>query len=164
MLAYLSNTLTENNEEPRVLLVVDYSLHWYNVGLYTAGEFGVVDPIESTIGGSDVGNYDQLNAFEAAFEHIAIPQLDADPPAQIDGLIVYGDDTMNSTVLHLSQAMFGADLVQHALFSQSVYDGAAHVAKEAHIHMDTVDFEMTEKANFGCWWHSKLYSKEHIEL
>lgn len=76
-------------------------------------------------------------------------------------LFLYGDDTDRRAVIDILVSLLDTDLVSKPQSSSSLFDSVIHVAKAVHIHMDTVDFEMTEKAGLGCRGHSSLYDSSH---
>jgi hypothetical protein len=52
------------DEEPWVVLAVEYSSHWFNMGLYTIEEDGKLDPIHGWVEGLRVGEQNQLEVLK----------------------------------------------------------------------------------------------------
>ncbi|KAF2793034.1 hypothetical protein K505DRAFT_350231 [Melanomma pulvis-pyrius CBS 109.77] len=89
VLAHMPNILPGSNREPWVVLAVDYSFHWFNVGLYTLDEIGIVDPIEGTVRGPRIEEDNQLDALRDVLRHLfANPPPNANLPKQIHHLVV----------------------------------------------------------------------------
>ena len=101
------------------------------------------------------------------------PPPDMKLPGELRHLVIYGDDAHNPTFHHvLSEALLNAqspaeqtrNLVRDWNVTSSVFDGPAHTAHAAHVHMTTINFEMRAPSAFGCKWRSRLYSKGRTEL
>ncbi|KAF1957719.1 hypothetical protein CC80DRAFT_491094 [Byssothecium circinans] len=153
------------DEDPWVVLAVDYSFHWFDVGVYTIDEIGLVLPVHSTVRGPRIGEENQLDALRDTLNSLfANPPPDFNLPAQFRYLVVYGDDAKNETLHHMLKDILGSDLVRDARVSSSVFDGMAFMAHVVHEHMDTIDFETQVESAFGCKWRSKLYPKDESEL
>ncbi|ORX96835.1 hypothetical protein BCR34DRAFT_578346 [Clohesyomyces aquaticus] len=173
VLAHKPRTAPAFDEEPWPVLAIDYSVHWFAVGLYTIGEDGIVDPVEGYVGGPRIDEEDQLGALRDTLSHLfAHPPADIRLPGGLRHLVVYGDDANNEEFRRiLAEALVNEqlpvqhirDLLRDASVSSSVFDGPASTAYYAHVHMDTSDFERVPSA-FGCKWRSKLYSEEKTEL
>jgi hypothetical protein len=147
------------DEEPWIVLAVDYSSHWFNVGLYTIDE-GLVDPIEGFVQNPTIGENNQLDVLGDALRHLfANPPNNVTLPEKIHHLIVYGDNKKED-VLNLLKTFMAADLVDDAIVSDSVFDAVTEIAGHVHGVMDTVEFEMRAKSAFGCQWRSALYRNE----
>lgn len=166
--AHRGNTFPRFDQEPWVVLAVDYSFNWFNVGLYTIGEGGIVDPIEvnDAARGPQIGEDNQLDALKNTLRQLFANSLsNVSLPDQIRHLYVYGDDAKNNALHHLLATILNADLVRDARVVSSVYDSVFEMAYSAHGVMDTIDFETEVPAAFGCKWRSKLYSgDQNIEL
>ncbi|KAF2271710.1 uncharacterized protein EI97DRAFT_427737 [Westerdykella ornata] len=152
--------------EPRTVLAIDYSLHWFNVGMYTFDEGVILDPVEGTVVGPTIEKDNQLQALKESLEHLfAKPPPEFNLPEDIHQLLVYGDDSHNEALYPLLENFLGADLVRNANISTSVFDGVAFLAEAAHDYMNDVQFEEKVRPHFGCMWRSKLYRKPgHSEL
>jgi hypothetical protein len=163
--AQMLSAFPELYDEFWVVLVVDYNSHWFNVGLRTIDEIGIISPIDSTVTSPIIGEVDQLNALEDTLRTLFANLLEDDVvlPLQIHHIVVYGN-TAKDDVLNLLKSLLGADLVHDAYIANAVFDGVANVAKSVHVLMDTVDFEMHVQSAFGCQWRSKLYNEDHTEL
>ena len=163
--ANMPDTLPRFDEEPWVVLVVDYSFHWFNVGLYTIDE-GIVDPIEGTVRGPRIGENNQLDALQDSLTHLlANPPQNVNLPKQIRQLVVYGDDSKNAALYRLLAKILDTNLVRDAHISSSIYNGVTSLARNTYKNKDWVDFEMTVKPTFACRWRSKLYQlRDHNEL
>lgn len=165
VLAHRPASLPDPEEEPWVVLAVEYSLHWFNVGLYTVDELGIVDPIQRAVGGPKIGEDNQLDALRDALRQLlAHPPPNVNLPEKIHHLVVYGDDAKNQALHHLIATFLNADLIRDAHVSSSVYDGVTIVARSAHVEMDTIDFETRNRPTFSCRWRSRLYRKDQNEL
>jgi hypothetical protein len=153
------------DEEPWVVLAVEYSSHWFNMGLYTIEEDGKLDPIHGWVEGLRVGEQNQLEVLKDRLRDIiASPPPGVDLPQQIRHLFLYGDDAKNNDLKLLLASMLDEDLVGNAHVSDSIYASVLYVADSCHVVMDTVDHEMRAEAAFGCKWRSKLYHEERTEL
>ncbi|KAH7380169.1 hypothetical protein BKA66DRAFT_560326 [Pyrenochaeta sp. MPI-SDFR-AT-0127] len=165
VLAHRPDTTPKFDEEPWVVLAIDYSTHWYNVGLLTMGEAGIVDPVPDFTSGPKIDEEYQLDAIEHSLSHIlANPPSGVYLPERIHQLVVYGDDAKNESLRNLLTKMLNTDLVRDARVSSSIFDGTNFTAHAAHVHMDTVDFEMNVKPAWGCQWRSSFYSDTQNEL
>jgi len=144
------------------VLAIDYSSTWFNIGLYTIEETGLVDPVLGLVNGLRIGEKKQLEALEQALRDLAgeIPS-DVESPNR---LVIYGDNANNREIFSIIESVFGPDLNRDAYMSNSVYDGLAYIAGAAYEQMDTVNFEMRVPASFGCRWRSKLYHEGQTEL
>tara|TARA_R110002003_G_scaffold63_17_gene5938 strand:- start:125 stop:1006 length:882 start_codon:yes stop_codon:yes gene_type:complete len=157
ILAHRPATVPEPDEE-WIVLAVDFSIRWYNIGLYAIEQLGIVDPVDDFVRGPRIDEDNQLDALRDTLSHlIANPPPNVRLPEQIHHLVVYGDDSENETFHNLLAELLGADLVRDARVSNSVFDGPKVSAYVVHENMDTVDFEMNVKSAFGCQWRSKLY-------
>ncbi|KAF2819125.1 hypothetical protein CC86DRAFT_472278 [Ophiobolus disseminans] len=150
------------DETPSIILALDYSLHWFNVGLYTSSE-GYVDPVDPLVSGRKIDEEHQLDALRDALRYL----FDHPPPEvnlvkDIRHLVVYGDDSNNSALHDLLAEVLDADLVRDARVSSSVFDGPSYTAAVMYETMDTVDFEMDVRSP-SCQRRSKLYG-DHSEL
>lgn len=153
--------------EPRYVLAIDYSLHWFNVGMYIIDELGIVDPVEGTVGGPKIEMDNQLQALKESLEQLfGGPPPELNLPKDINQLLVYGDDAQNEPLHHLLESFLGADLVRNANISTSVFDSVFFRARDAHYYMKQVQFEdRVVPPRFGCMWRSKLYRRPgHSEL
>jgi hypothetical protein len=148
------------DEEPWIILTIDYSKHWYNIGLITIGEDGLVDPVPGFFKGPTIDKEQQLEAMGQSLRHIiANPPDDVhDLPKQIHQIMIYGDDAKNESLHNLLTRMLGTDLVRNARVSNSIFDGTNFTAYTAHVHMDTFDFPSPP---WGCRWRSSLYDEPH---
>jgi hypothetical protein len=161
-----SESLPEFDEEPWIVVVVEYSSHWFNVGLYTIEEEGIVSPIHGWVKELRVGEQNQLEALRNRLRDIiADPPPGVDLPQQIRYLYLHGNDAKNDALKPMLAAMLGEFLVGNAQVSDSVYESVLYMADSCHVYMDTVEFWMRqEEAAFGCKWRSKLYREERTEL
>lgn len=165
VLAHRPDTAPELDEEPWIILAIDYSPHWYNVGLLTIGEAGIVDLVPDFASGPIIDEERQLEAMEHSLGHII-----ANPPSnvyllgQIHQLFVYGDDAKNESLPYPLTKMLNTELVQNAQISNSIFGGTNYTAYTAHMHMDTIDFEMTARPAWGCQWRSSLHAGTQDEL
>lgn len=149
-------------DESETILAVDYSTRWFNIGLYTLEIFELIDPVLGFVDGLRIGEEAQLEAFETAVRSLA---ENFPPHVRLpDRLVLYGDEASNPEVLDIVESMFGRKLRNDAYISTSAFRGVSVVARGAFEYMDTVDFEMTAPASFGCRWRSRLYSEEQTEL
>ncbi|KAH8728765.1 hypothetical protein GQ44DRAFT_782581 [Phaeosphaeriaceae sp. PMI808] len=165
VLAHRPDTAPKFDEEPWIVLAIDYSSHWYNVGLLTIGEAGIVDLVPDFTNGPKIDEKHQLEAMEHSLSHIiANPPSNVNLPGQIHQLVLYGDDVKNKSLRNLLTKMLNTDLVRNARVSSSIFDGTNFTAYAAHMHMDSIDFEMTAKPAWGCRWRSSLYSGTQDEL
>ena len=173
VLAYRPKTAPAFDEKPWAILAIDYSVHWFNVGLYTVGECGIVDPVEGFVRGPRADEDNQLDALRDSLDHLfAHPPAEIRLPKDLHNLIIYGDDANNHDFARiLAEALLNQlptdharDLLRDANVSSSVFDGPAYSAYTAHIHMDTVDSEMNAPSAFGCRWRSNLYPEDRAEL
>ena len=148
------------NEEPWIILAIDYSKHWYNIGLMTIEENGIVDPVPGFFKGPTIDKEQQLEALGQSLRHIiANPPDDVhDLPKQIHQIIIYGDDPKNESLHNLLTSMLGTDLVRNARVSESIFDGTNFTAYTAHMQMDTFNFP---RPPWGCRWRSSLYDEPH---
>ncbi|KAH9882338.1 hypothetical protein J1614_000574, partial [Plenodomus biglobosus] len=150
-------------DEEWIVLAVDFSTRWYNVGLYTIQDFGIVDPVYESVRGPKIGQNNQIDVLRDTLRHLlASPPPNVKLPDHIHHLIVYGDDSRNDALHTLLAEMLGKNLVRDARISDSVFDGPKFAANAVFKNMDTVDFEMHVKPAFGCRWRSKLYSGDQI--
>ncbi|KAJ4292451.1 hypothetical protein N0V90_009113 [Kalmusia sp. IMI 367209] len=167
---YLRGEYPAFDEDAWVVLALEFSKGWFNVGLYAVGEFGIVDPVEGAVGGPMVMEKrdrldEQMNALDSTLR-----QLVVDPPAGvrfprgIHHVVVYGDRAGSSVLADLLESVLGRELVEQARISETVFAGMEEVARGVHEVMDTVEFEMREGAAFGCRWRSGLYREGHGEL
>lgn len=148
------------NEEPWIILAIDYSKHWYNIGLMTIEENGIVDPVPGFFKDPKIDKEQQLEALGQSLRHIiANPPDDVhDLPKQIHQIMIYGDDPKNESLRNLLTSMLGTDLVRNARVSESVFDGTNFTAYTAHMQMDTFNFP---RPPWGCRWRSRLYDEPH---
>ncbi|KAF2683145.1 hypothetical protein K458DRAFT_405273 [Lentithecium fluviatile CBS 122367] len=163
--AHMPNTVPGFYGEPLVVLAVDCSFHWFNVGLYAIDEIGLVDTIEGTVKGLRTQQDNQLDELRDTLRYLfanAPPNVNL--PMQIHHLIVYGDDAKDDALHHLLATILGAVLVREAHFLSSVFDCLTHVARFAHEVMDTIDFEWTVPSAFSCRGQAKLHRENHNEL
>jgi hypothetical protein len=152
------------HDEPCVVLVVEHSSYWFNVGLCTIDEIGTVSLIDSTVRRLTIGEVDQLNALEDTLRaRFTNSPADVVLPHQIHHIVVYGD-TAKDDVLNLLETLLGADLIHDTYKSNSVFDGVPYTAKFVHELMDTVEFEKRVQGSFDCEWRSKLHNEDHTEL
>ncbi|KAF2272060.1 uncharacterized protein EI97DRAFT_437242 [Westerdykella ornata] len=156
------------DEKPWPVLVIDFSIHWFNIGLYTIGELGIVDPVEGYVRGPTTDEENQLDALRDTLSHIfAHPPADMRLPEELRHLIVYGDDANNDEFRRiLAAALRNVQLPtqQTRNVLSSIFDGPAYTAYTAHVRMDTPEFETHAPSAFGCKWRSKLYSEDQTEL
>jgi hypothetical protein len=166
VMAKMPQPLPGMNEEPWVVLAVDYSFRWFNVGLYTLDEFGIVDPVEASVSSPRIAEHNRLDALGDAIRHLLTHTTlpDVKLPEQVRHLFVYGDDANNASLHRLLRTILDEDLVRDARIARSVFDGVAEMARNAHLMMDDVDFEMRAQAAWGCKWRSRLYGKHRDEL
>jgi hypothetical protein len=157
-----SENLPEFDEEPWVVLTVEYSEHWFNVGLYTIEEEGIVSPIHGWVKELRVGEQNQLETLRDRLRDIiASPPPGVDLPQQIRHLYIHGNDAKNDALKPMLASMLGEDLVGNAQVSDSVYTSVRYIADSCHVAMV---FDMDTEAAFGCKWRSKLYREERTEL
>ncbi|KAF2259768.1 hypothetical protein CC78DRAFT_620735 [Lojkania enalia] len=162
------------DEKPWTILAIDYSVHWFNVGLYAVGEHGIVDPVEGYVRGPRVDEDNQLDALRDTLGHLfAHPPAEIRLPEELRHLIVYSGDAKNHEFRRiLAEALLNVqlptqhtrDLLRDANVSSSVFDGPVYTAYTAHVHMDTVNSKMNAPSAFGCKWRTKLYSEDRTEL
>jgi hypothetical protein len=147
------------DEEPWLVLAVDYDTHWYNIGLYEIGEDGIVLPVEGFVHGP---RFDVENQLEAAKEelHTILSKL-----GHVQYVFLYGEQRDNPELLNLLVETLGSELVNAARVDSSVWTSTSYVAEVAYINMDHIQFEMSPESNgaFGCRWWSKLYRDGHEE-
>jgi hypothetical protein len=164
MLAHIPKDVPDFDEEPLLVLAADYSLHWFNVGLYIIGEEGVVETIEETIKGPRINEANQLGALREALRQLfASPPQTMTLPAQIDRLIVYGDDAENHALRQLLAELLNDKVMRDAHVASSVFDGVDYMAHTVHERIIWMELDGIEPA-FGCQWRSKLYRTDHSEL
>jgi hypothetical protein len=154
------------DEEPWLVLAVDYSSTWFNIGLYTIDE-GFVFYIDGFVKNPTIVGKDsnKLDAIEDAIRHLfANPPENVTLPEKIDHLVVYGDEKKED-VLSLLKRIVGADLVERAIVSQSIFDAVSGLA--GGVYADTHNFDwfmhVAEPA-IGCRWRMLLNQKERDEL
>jgi hypothetical protein len=151
------------DEEPWIVLAVEYSSHWFKIGLYTIDECFVL-PIESFVGSPIIGEDNQLDALGDALRHLfANPPENVTLSNQVHHLVVYGDDE-KADVLSLLKTIVGADLVANAIVSNSVFDSVNMIAHTVHEVMGSPYFERSNPSAFGCQWRSALYRTYRDEL
>jgi len=160
--AHMSSIRNATGGVAQVVLAVDYSARWFNTGMYTLDGNRLVDPVLGFVDGLTIGTEPQLKAFETALRNLSrnLP-LNLRSP---DQLLLYGDTAGDPEILDIVDSVSGSELRSNAYVSRSAFRGVAHVAQGAFEEMDTVDFEMTEPASFGCRWRSRLYDQEQVEL
>ncbi|CAI6331854.1 unnamed protein product [Periconia digitata] len=143
------------NEEPWIILAIDYSKHWYNVGLMNIDE-GFVDPIPGFIRGPTIGKGQQLKAVEHSLRDIIAnpPDNIRNLPKQIHRVMLYGDDAKDDSLRELLIRLLGKMLVRNALISNSIFDGTNYTAYTAYYHMDIVNYP---RPPWGCRWRSNFY-------
>lgn len=143
-----------------MVLAVDNSAHWFNIGLYTIKEDGIIDPIERFVHEPRIDKQAQLDALKHELEDMLAK------PSQIRHLLVYGEQAENLELLALLSEKLGSELVDNARLDSSVWTGVSYMAEAAHIVMDDVQIEMDpgRKGAFGCKWRSKLYREDREEL
>jgi hypothetical protein len=152
------------DEEPWVVVALDYSSHWFNVGLYTIEEEGILSFVDDFVGGPEVGEENQLAALENRLRGIiASPPPGIDFPQPVRYMWVYGDDAKNEALKPLLATILGEDLLENARVVDSIYTGLFDVADSCHFLM-SIDLQIYEKAAFGCKLRSKLYREEKTEL
>jgi hypothetical protein len=152
------------DEEPWVVLALDLSLNWFNVGLYTIEEQGILSFIDGFVGGPEFGKENQLTALENRLRDImSSPPPGVDLPQPIRHMWVYGDDAKNEALKPMLATIIGEDLVENARVVDSKYTGLFHAADSRHFLM-SIDLQIYEKAAFGCKRRSKLYREEKTEL
>lgn len=145
-------------DEEWIVLAVDFSTRWYNVGLYTIEQLGIVDPVDGFVKGPMIDQDNQIDALRDTLSHILVnPPPNFKLPEHIHHMVVYGDDSRNGALHSLLAELLGTGLVRNARVSDSVFDGPKVAAYTVFENMDTVDFEMHVKSAFGCQWRSKLY-------
>ena len=174
VLAHRPKAAPTFEEKPWAVLAIDYSVNWFNVGLYTIGEDGIVDPVEGYVGDPRIDEDNQLDALRDTLGQLfAHPPAETRLPEELRHLTVYGDDAKNHEFRRiLAEALLKVgsptqhthDLLRDANVSSSIFGGSVYMAYAAHVHMDTVDFEMYAPFAFGCKWRSKLYSEDRTEL
>jgi hypothetical protein len=165
VLAYRPGAVPKFEEDPWVILAIDHSSHWYNVGLFTIGEAGVVDPIPGFVNSPTIGENNQLEGLERSISHIlANPPSEMRPQARIHRVLLYGDDAKNETMRAELEKLLDPKLIRDAWVSNSVFDGANFTAYTAYTRMDTADFESSVHAAWGCKWRSTLYRETRDEL
>ncbi|KAF2850712.1 hypothetical protein T440DRAFT_489540 [Plenodomus tracheiphilus IPT5] len=158
VLAHRPESEPEPDEE-WIVLAVDFSTRWYNIGLYTVGELGIVDPVIDFVKGPTIDQDNQTDALRDTLSHLlANPPPNVKLPKQIRHLVVYGDDSHNDSLHGVLTELLGTDLVRNARVADSVFDGSKYTACVVFEDMDTVDFETRVKPAFGCKWRSRLYS------
>lgn len=160
--AHMSSIRSATDGAAQMVLAVDYSARWFNIGMYTLDENRLVDPVLGFVNGLTIGAEPQLKAFEMALRNLSqsLP-LDLRSPDQIS---FYGDTSGDPKILDVVESIFGSELRSNVYVSKSAFKSVAHVAEGAFEEMDTVEFEMTEPASFGCRWLSRLYDQEQAEL
>jgi hypothetical protein len=148
------------DEEPWLVLAVDWDTHWYNIGLYEIGEEGILSSVEYFAHGP---RFDVENQVEAAkgelqdilskFEHIR-------------HIFLYGKERQSFELLNLLTEMLGPELVKDARGDDSIWTSTNYMAEVAHLRMDHPQFDTSPAgdAAFGCKWRSKLYRDRHEEL
>ncbi|PVH93641.1 hypothetical protein DM02DRAFT_732994 [Periconia macrospinosa] len=148
------------DEDPWIILTIDYSKHWYNVGLMAIDEVGIADPVPGFFKGPTIDKEHQLEAMGRSLRHIIanLPDDVYDLPKQIHQIMIYGDDAKNESLHDLLTTMLGTDLVRNARVSNSIFDGTNFTAYTAHLNMDTFDFP---RPPWGCRWRSSLYDEPH---
>jgi hypothetical protein len=149
------------DEEPWVVLAVDYDSHWFNIGLYAIGEEGVIEvPAEDFVHGP---RFDVENRLQSVKEEL---QDMLSRSGHVRHVFLYGEQRENSELLELLTEMLGSKLVADARVDSSVWTSTSYMAEAAHIRMDDIQFEMDPASNavFGCKWRSKLYRDGHEEL
>ncbi|KAF1828327.1 hypothetical protein BDW02DRAFT_246732 [Decorospora gaudefroyi] len=148
------------DEEPWLVLAVDYDTHWYNIGLYEIGEGGIVSPIEDFVHGP---RFDEENRLEAATDEL---QNILSKMGHVKHIFLYGNQRENRELLDLLAHTLGSELVNNARVDGSVWTSTSYMAEAAHVRMDDIQFEMDPASNgaFGCKWRSKLYRDGHEEL
>jgi hypothetical protein len=149
------------DEEPWVVLTVDYDSHWFNIGLYAIAEDGIIEvPIEEFVHGPKIDVEDQLEAAKQELQHMLLKS------GHIQYVFIYGEQRENPEFLNFLTETLGSELVNDARVDSSVWTSTSYVAEAVHIRMDDIQFEMNPSNNaaFGCKWRSKLYRNGHEEL
>lgn len=162
VLAHRPSTAPRFDQEPWLVLAIDHSANWFNIGVLTLGEAGIVDTLPDFARSPTIGEERQLAALEHRLSSILTS--DARLPGQIHHLVLYGDDAHNEALRGLLVKMLSAELVRDARVSRSVFDGTNFTARTAYLHMDTADFEMNVKPAWACRWRSRLISGARNEL
>ncbi|KAJ8118882.1 hypothetical protein OPT61_g211 [Boeremia exigua] len=85
------------------VLAIDYSSSWFNVGLYTIEEIGLVDPVLGLVDGLKIGEAKQLEAFEETLRDVAskVPS-DVQSP---DTVFLYGDQATNREIMGIIESV-----------------------------------------------------------
>jgi hypothetical protein len=81
ILAHRPATVPEPDEE-WVVLAVDFSIRWYNIGLYAIEQLGIVDPVDDFVRGPRIDEDNQLDALRDTLSHLLAnppPNVRADP-------------------------------------------------------------------------------------
>ncbi|CAI6341998.1 unnamed protein product [Periconia digitata] len=175
VVAYSPKTQPAFEEEPWPVLAVDYSAHWFNIGLYTIGEMGIVSSVEGfDVSSPRIDEEDQPGALRDALRHLFDhPPIGMELPRQLRHLILYGDDVYNpvlrdilTEVMRDGETMtpHARDLLRDANVSSSVFDGPANTARLAYVITNGVDFYLNAPSAPGCKWRSKLYPRGKSEL
>jgi hypothetical protein len=148
------------DEEPWLVLAVDYDTHWYNIGVYEIGEEGIVSPIQGFVHGPRFDVENQLEAAKEEMQNI-LPKV-----GHIQHIFLYGSQRENLDLLDLLEETLGQELVYDAIVDGSIWTSTSYMAEAAHVRMDDIQFEMDPASNgaFGCKWRSKLYRDGHEEL
>jgi hypothetical protein len=148
------------DEEPWLVLAVEYDTHWYNIGLYEIGEEGTVSPIEGFVHGPRFNEENQLEAAKEELQNI-LSKL-----GHLQHIFLYGKQRENLGLLKVLVETLGSELVNDARVDGSVWTSTSYMAEAAHVRMDDIQFEMDLASNgaFGCKWRSKLYRDGHEEL
>lgn len=121
LLAHPPTTLPRMNEDPWIILAVEYSVRWFSVGLYQIDDFGIVDPIEGAVRGRRIDEGDQLHALRDSLSHLFAYNLPGTTLSErIHHLVVYGDDAKNDDLNRVLVELLGADLVRDADVSRSI--------------------------------------------
>lgn len=155
----------ESDEKPWLVLAIDYSHRWYNVGLYTIGENGVVDPVEGYVDQPTIDEQDQEASLRQNLDRIiSSPPADYRMPQDLRHVMVYGDDAKSSALRAQLADVLDSGLLQASHISNSIYDAPRILSRNSHTFMDTADFETSNKAAFGCKWRSRLYFDDRTEL
>lgn len=148
------------DEEPWLVLAMDYDTHWYNIGLYEIGEDGIVTFVEDSVHGP---RFNAENRLEAVKQELQ------DMPSSLGNaqyIFLYGERREDQKLLDLLAKTLVPELVNDARMDGSVWTSTSYMAEAAHIRMDDIQFEMNSKSDgaFGCKWRSKLYRDGHEEL
>jgi hypothetical protein len=148
------------NEDPWLVLAMDYDTHWYNIGLYEIGEEGIVSPIEGFVYGPRFDVENQLGAAKEELQNIL------SKTGHVQHIFLYGKQRENLELLDLLAETLGPELVNDARVDGSIWTSTSYMAETAHVRMDDIQFEMDPASNgvFGCKWRSKLYRDGHGEL